>query len=82
MDGSQVSLVLPPIEAEHREIDDGDQVGVLTWEPPDSNWNPWLNQPVIFEGAEEYQVIFSKYSTTILSCEDNQCSGYFRALLK
>ena len=30
--------------------------GIIEWTPPDMNWNPWINQPLIIEGAEEYQV--------------------------
>jgi len=52
--GSKVSLVLDQT-AEHKAIDDVKGAEILTWAPPDSNWNPWLNQPVIIEGAEEYQ---------------------------
>lgn len=38
-------------------MDDLREGGVLTWGSPHPNWNPWLNQPVIIEGAEEYQVL-------------------------
>ena len=30
--------------------------GVVQWAPPDRDWNPWINQPLTIEGAEEYQV--------------------------
>ena len=30
--------------------------GIVEWTPPNMNWNPWINQPMIIEGAEEYQV--------------------------
>lgn len=30
--------------------------GVIEWTPPDMNWNPWISQPMIIEGAEQYQV--------------------------
>ena len=30
--------------------------GIVEWTPPNVNWNPWINQPMIIEGAEEYQV--------------------------
>ena len=50
---------------EHKSMDDTNEVGIITWAPPDPNWNPWLNQPVIIEGAEEYQVILN--SSIVLS---------------
>lgn len=30
--------------------------GIVEWTAPNMNWNPWINQPMIIEGAEEYQV--------------------------
>ena len=30
--------------------------GVVEWTPPSMDWNPWVNQPTVIEGAEEYQV--------------------------
>ena len=30
--------------------------GIVDWTPPNMNWNPWINQPMIIDGAEEYQV--------------------------
>ena len=30
--------------------------GIVEWTPPNMNWNPWINRPMIIEGAEEYQV--------------------------
>eukprot|EP00795_Rhopilema_esculentum_P010875 gene10875-19698_t len=55
-DGEKVSLVLPRIVAKHKCLEGGTTDGVINWGPPDSNWNPWINQPVLIEGAEEYQV--------------------------
>ena len=52
-----MSLVLPRIVAKHKCLEGGTTDGVINWGPPDSNWNPWINQPVLIEGAEEYQVI-------------------------
>jgi len=39
-------------EEEHHEAGSG----IVEWTPPNMNWNPWINQPMIIEGAEEYQV--------------------------
>ena len=39
--------------------------GIVEWSPPNMNWNPWINQPVIIEGAEEYQVISSVETLTL-----------------
>ncbi len=47
--------MLPPIIAEHKPME-GDDTRIIQWTPPDINWNPWINQPTVFEGAEEYQV--------------------------
>ncbi|EDO35812.1 predicted protein [Nematostella vectensis] len=50
----EVSLVLPPGSKFDVEKPDNRR-GVIEWAPPDRNWNPWINQPTIIEGAEEYQ---------------------------
>ncbi len=55
-----VSLVLPPIVADHKPMDH-DDTGIINWAPPDINWNPWINQPTVIEGAEEYQVLLVDY---------------------
>ena len=31
-----------------------DENNVISWEPPNSSWNPWISQPTVVEGAEEY----------------------------
>ena len=51
-----MSIVLPPgaIKFEEEAPDSG--AGVIAWTPPNMNWNPWINQPTVIEGAEEYQV--------------------------
>ena len=28
----------------------------MEWSSPSMDWNPWVNQPTVIEGAEEYQV--------------------------
>lgn len=45
--------------------------GVVEWTPPNMNWNPWINQPMIIEGAEEYQVGLSKVISIIVYIRDN-----------
>ncbi|XP_074611136.1 ATP-dependent RNA helicase A-like [Acropora palmata] len=50
-----VSLVLPPGMAKFEDDHPVPGSGIIEWTPPDMNWNPWINQPLIIEGAEEYQ---------------------------
>ncbi|CAH3166121.1 unnamed protein product [Porites evermanni] len=50
-----VSLVLPPGMVKFDEQHHEEGSGIVEWSPPNMNWNPWINQPVIIEGAEEYQ---------------------------
>ena len=35
--------------------------GVVEWSPLSMDWNPWVNQLTVIEGAEEYQVRIKKY---------------------
>lgn len=52
--GEKINLQLPPIPAKFDNLltDDGRQV--INWEPPNPDWNPWISQPTVIEGAEEY----------------------------
>ena len=52
-----MSLVLPPGMVKFDEQHHEEGPGIVEWSSPNMNWNPWINQPVIIEGAEEYQVI-------------------------
>ncbi|XP_028409154.1 ATP-dependent RNA helicase A-like [Dendronephthya gigantea] len=50
-----VNIVL---KRENDKFDDQEQSvdsGVVEWTAPNMNWNPWVNQPTVIEGAEEYQ---------------------------
>ena len=38
-----------------------EDAGVVGWFPPSMDWNPWVNQPTVIEGAEEYQVRMKKW---------------------
>ena len=59
-------------------MDNANEVEIISWGPPDPNWNPWLNQPVIIEGAEEYQVIFELINLLRVSPlnKPKQCSAF------
>lgn len=50
-----MSLALPPVAPQFNEIKQGGKE-VIKWSPPDPSWNPWINQPTLIEGAEEYMV--------------------------
>lgn len=50
-----VSLVLPPGMVKFQETNPEPSSGIVEWTQPHMNWNPWINQPMIIEGAEEYQ---------------------------
>lgn len=51
-----VSLVLPPGIVKFQDAEHDVGSGIVEWTAPNMNWNPWINQPMIIEGAEEYQV--------------------------
>ena len=40
----------------------------MEWTAPNMNWNPWINQPMIIEGAEEYQVSVTLSHANIKGC--------------
>ena len=51
------------LKRENDKFDDQEKSadsGVVEWSPPSMDWNPWVNQPTIIEGAEEYQVRIKK----------------------
>jgi len=48
--------VLPPGIVKFQDAEHEAGSGIVEWTAPDMNWNPWINQPMIIEGAEEYQV--------------------------
>ncbi|XP_078384818.1 ATP-dependent RNA helicase A protein-like [Oculina patagonica] len=50
-----VSIVLPPGMVKFQDAKHEAGSGIVEWTPPNMNWNPWINQPMIIEGAEEYQ---------------------------
>lgn len=50
-----VSLVLPPGMVKFQETNPEPGSGIVEWTQPNMNWNPWINQPMIIEGAEDYQ---------------------------
>lgn len=52
--GEKVSLKLPPIDAQFQNIHKNKGNEVISWEAPNTNWNPWISQPNVFEGAEDY----------------------------
>jgi hypothetical protein len=51
----EILLVLPPGSALDVEQPDSSK-SVIEWTPPNLNWDPWVNQSINKEGAEEYQV--------------------------
>ena len=51
-----VNIVLNRVAEKFEEQTESTDAGVVEWHPPSMDWNPWINQPTIIEGAEEYQV--------------------------
>ena len=51
-----VNIVLKRVSEKFDEQKETRDFGVVEWTPPTMNWNPWINQPTVIEGAEEYQV--------------------------
>ena len=52
------------LKRENDKFDDQEKSadsGVVEWSPPSMDWNPWVNQLTVIEGAEEYQVRIKKY---------------------
>ena len=41
--------------------------GIVEWTQPNMNWNPWINQPMIIEGAEDYQVSDTQSCPSLVS---------------
>ena len=52
----KVDLVLPPLNVQFENVHYDDGNNVISWEPPNPSWNPWISQPTVVEGAEEYMV--------------------------
>jgi len=60
--------VLPPGIVKFQDAEHEAGSGIVEWTAPDMNWNPWINQPMIIEGAEEYQVSVPLTETNISGC--------------
>ena len=41
--------------------------GIVEWTQPNMKWNPWINQPMIIEGAEDYQVSDAQSCPSLVS---------------
>ncbi|XP_057317532.1 ATP-dependent RNA helicase A protein-like [Hydractinia symbiolongicarpus] len=51
--GEKVNLQLPPLPVNFDNVQ-RDEHQVIHWEAPNPSWHPWIAQPTIIEGAEEY----------------------------
>lgn len=51
-----MNIVLKRETDKFEENEESVNAGAVEWSPPSMNWNPWINQSTIIEGAEEYQV--------------------------
>lgn len=77
--------MLPPGIVKFQDAEHEAGSGIVEWTAPDMNWNPWINQSMIIEGAEEYQVsvphksnqhfrMFMPIVSAPLYCAHNSCS--------
>lgn len=60
--------MLPPGIVKFQDSEHEAGSGIVEWTAPDMNWNPWINQPLIIEGAEEYQVSVPLSQANISGC--------------
>ena len=60
--------MLPPGIVKFQDAEHEAGSGIVEWTAPDMNWNPWINQSMIIEGAEEYQVSVPLSRTNISGC--------------
>ena len=66
-----MSLVLPPGIVKFQDAEHEVGSGIVEWTAPNMNWNPWINQPMIIEGAEEYQVSATLSQANIKGCSQS-----------